>query len=141
VKSLNELLALCDALLSAAAIAFMILGVRAIRRGRNVARHLRCMVAAFCCSALFLLIFGVRFVEFGFRPFGGHGAARVFYSVVFFTHEPLAVINVPLVVAALVLGARGSFATHREVARMAYPIWLYVAATGVLLYLLLYVAR
>jgi putative membrane protein len=138
VKSVNETLALIDALLSAASVVFMVCGVRAIRRERNLARHLRCMSAAFGCSALFLLLFGVRFVEFGFQPFKGEGLARVVYSAVFFTHEPLAVINVPLAVAALLLGARRSFAAHREVATVAYPIWLYVAVTGVLLYGLLY---
>ena len=80
----------------------------------------------------------MRFVRFGFSAFHGGGAWRALYFAVFFSHEPLAVVNVPLVVCALGLGLAGWHRAHREVARIALPIWLYVAATGVVLYLLLY---
>jgi uncharacterized membrane protein YozB (DUF420 family) len=134
----NQLLATIDALFSVAAIVFMVRGVRAIRRG-DVERHRRCMLTAFVASASFMVLFVVRFATFGFRPFVGHGLMRVAYSLVFFTHEPMAVVNIPLVLAALVLGLRRSDAAHREIVGMAYPIWLYAASTGVALYVLLYV--
>src|SRR5678816_1123039 len=99
------------------------------------------MLAATACGALFLVVFVVRFARFGFRPFGGRGAWRVAYLAVFFTHEPVAVVNVSLVLAAAILGLRRSDAAHREVARMAWPVWVFVALTGLLLYLMLIAFR
>ena len=90
-------------------------------------------------SAVFLALFVLRFVKFGFTPFTHHGPLRWLYSVVFWTHEPLAVINVPLVLISLGLGLFKSHPAHKEVAKIALPVWLYVACTGVALYVLLYV--
>ena len=137
MNDLNRSLAFADTLLSAISIGFMITGWRAIRQKR-VRRHRFCMSLAFASSALFMALFVVRFVKFGFQPFVGDGAARVFYQVVFFAHEPIAVVSIPLVVVAIGLAAAKSFQAHREVARFALPIWLYAATTGVLLYFLLY---
>jgi len=109
----------------------------AIRRKR-VATHRSLMISAVVASATFMALFVVRFVRFGFAKFEGEGPVRAAYYAIFFSHEPLAVISVPLVLVALVLGLKRSYRAHKEVARIALPIWLYVATTGVLLYLLLY---
>jgi hypothetical protein len=66
---------------------------------------------------------------------------RVVYTVLLFSHEPLAVINIPLVVAALVLGLRRADASHRGVAPFAFWIWGYVLVTGIVLYAVLYLPR
>jgi putative membrane protein len=129
-------LALANGVLSTAALACLVAGYRAIRR-RAIARHRNFMVAAFACSAAFLIVFTLRFVTFGFRPFAGTGAWRGVYYGLLFTHEPIAVISVPLGIVALGLGLARARA-HREVARPTAIIWGISAATGVLLYLLLY---
>lgn len=134
----NARLALADALLTTVTIVCAVAARRAIAR-KQVERHRNLMLAAVGASALFMAIFVVRFVRHGFMHYAGEGPIRVGYYVVFFSHEPLAVISVPLVVCAMVLGLRRSIRAHSEVARIAYPVWLYVAVTGVLLYLLLYV--
>lgn len=134
---MNHALALTNALLTAGSLVCMIVGRRAIGR-RDVRRHKRMMLAATLGGAGFVVVFVIRFVSFGFTRFEGHGVARVMYSVAFFSHEPLAVVNVPLVLVALGLGLRGAYPTHKEVARYALPIWIYVAATGILIYLFAY---
>ena len=134
---LQTTLASCNALLSAVSLAFAIAGVRAIRR-KEIEKHRNRMLVAVAASAAFLVLFVIRFVTFGFEPLAAGGAARIVHSILLFSHEPLAVINVPLVVAALVLGLRGSYRGHREVAPMAFWIWIYVLVTGILLYALLY---
>jgi putative membrane protein len=138
--NLNGLLALTNACLSTISIVCMTTAFFAIRRKR-VTLHRNLMLTAASASALFLVLFVVRFVRYGFAHFGGVGAMRVVYLAVFYSHEPIAVINVPLVVAAVILGLRRSFRAHKEVAQMALPLWLYAAVTGVALYLLLYVAH
>jgi putative membrane protein len=135
---LNRLLAFVDAAFTSVALVCLLLGYQAIRR-RQIDRHKRLMLTAFFASALFLAVFVARFAMFGFAKFQGTGVARGVYLGIFLSHEPLAVVNIPLAIAALVLGLRGSFAAHREVARFAFPMWVYVATTGLLLYVMLYV--
>jgi putative membrane protein len=135
--SVNETLALANACVTAVAVVCMTAGFVAIRR-KNIARHRRLMIAATTASALFMVGFVVRFARFGFRPFSGGAGWRNVYQLVFFTHEPLAVINVPLVLGALTLGLRRRFKTHREVARVALVVWLYVCLSGIAVFALLH---
>lgn len=134
---MNHALALTNAIVTAISLGCMIAGRRAIKR-RDVPRHKKLMIAATVAAAIFVIVFIIRFVRYGFTHFQGHGFARAIYSVAFFTHEPLAVVNVPLVLVALVLGLRGTYAVHKEVARYALPIWIYVATTGIFIYLFVY---
>jgi putative membrane protein len=134
---MNHALALANAIVTAVSLGCMLAGRRAILR-REVARHKRYMVAAATAGAAFVVLFVIRFVRYGFTRFAGHGLARAIYSVAFFSHEPLAVVNVPLVIVALAFGLRGAYSIHKEVARYALPIWIYVAATGILIYVFAY---
>jgi putative membrane protein len=133
--TLEAALALGDTTASLISIVAMVLGWRAIKR-KNVKRHRALMLTAAGAAAVFLVLFVYRFVRFGFGGGQDTGARAVAYLIVSIAHEPIAVINVPLVLCALVLGLTGRFAAHREVARIALPVWLYVAVTGVVLYLL-----
>lgn len=133
---LNAALAGANTILAIASIACMTAGYRAIRQ-RRIERHRAFMLAAAACSAAFMILFVTRFAVFGFKPFAGAGAWKVVYYVILLVHEPLAVINIPLVLVALVLGLRRSSA-HREVARPALFIWLVSASTGVLVFAILY---
>jgi putative membrane protein len=131
----NARLALANAALVSLSAVFMLLGYAAIRR-RQIERHRNYMLAAFVTSAVFMVLFVARFVKFGRQPYVG--PKLVLFNVLFFSHEPLAVVSLPLVISALVLGLRRIDRTHREVAQFALPIWLYAALSGVVLYALLY---
>ena len=131
-----EGLALVNALLTIATLGFLAAGYRAIRR-REILRHRNRMIAAFICSAAFMVLFVFRFAKFGFRPFEGEGVARGVYYVVMFAHEPIAVLSVPMGIVTLGLGlARAK--SHKEIARPTAVIWSISAVTGVLFYVLLY---
>jgi putative membrane protein len=133
--SLSDALALANACLVALSATSVLLGYRAIRR-KDVPRHRRLMLIGVAAAAAFMALFVVRFVEFGFRPVSGQGVRLLLYRIIFFSHEPMAVISVPLVLATVGLGLAGAFAVHKEIARWALPIWLYSSATGILIYLL-----
>jgi uncharacterized membrane protein YozB (DUF420 family) len=135
--SLNDGLALANAVLTTFAIGCMVLGVRAVRR-RQVALHRRLMLSALGASAAFLAGFVLRLARFGCTEFHGAGVVRLLFRAVWFSHEPLAVVSVPLVLGAAVLGIRGAHEAHREVAVVALPIWLYASISGVAIYALLY---
>ena len=110
-----------------------------IRRGR-VAAHRRAMLAAFTVSSLFLVLYVAHKAWRGFEhtPYHGEGALHVLYLAILFSHLALA-MTVPVLALRLVqLGLGGRIERHRRLAVVAWPIWMYVSVTGVVIYLLLY---
>jgi uncharacterized membrane protein YozB (DUF420 family) len=128
-----------NATLNVAATALLVAGRFWIRRGR-VALHRRAMLGAFTVSSLFLVIYVLHKAWRGFEntPYHGEGALRVLYLAILFSHLTLA-MAVPVLALRLVqLGLGGRIERHRRLAVVAWPIWMYVSVTGVVIYLLLY---
>src|SRR5574342_887481 len=135
--SLGEVLPPVNAALNAASAAFLLAGWRAIRRGDRE-RHRRRMLGAVACSVVFLASYLTRLALTGTHRFPGGGPLRAVYLAVLGSHTVLAAAIVPLVAFALAMALQGRFERHRPVARIALPLWLYVSATGVLVYVMLY---
>jgi uncharacterized membrane protein YozB (DUF420 family) len=133
------LLPTVNAILNALAACLLVRGRWLIRRGR-VAEHRRTMLAAFATSALFLVLYVLHKWLRGFEStsFQAEGAARVAYLAMLFSHVTLAMAVPPLALVLISRGLRGEIERHRRLARVAWPIWIYVSLTGVLIYLLLY---
>ncbi len=134
---LGDLLARVNAGLNTTNFVFLILGYIQIRR-KNVDGHRKCMVGAVVASVVFLVSYLVRTSLTGTHRFPLGGALKVLYLSILFSHMTLAVIILPLVARTLYLGLKGRFAEHRKIARVTYPIWVYVSFTGILVYVLLY---
>jgi uncharacterized membrane protein YozB (DUF420 family) len=128
-----------NACLNALAASLLVVGRRLVRRGR-VDAHRRTMLAAFAVSSLFLACYVIHKVSRGFEntTFHAEGAAKLAYLALLASHVTLAMTVPPLAIALVVLGLRGSLPRHRRLARVAWPIWMYVSVTGVVIYLLLY---
>ena len=126
-----------NACLNATSAVLLACGYRFIRRG-DVARHKRCMIAACVTSAIFLASYVTYHLQAGSTRFPGTGALRAAYLALLVSHVVLAAAIVPLAITTIVLALRGSFAKHRKIARVTFPIWMYVSVTGVLVYLILY---
>lgn len=129
-----------NAALNLTATVLLVLGRLWIRRGR-VALHRRTMLTAFAVSSLFLLLYVVHKAWRGFQatPYNAEGAAHTLYLAILFSHLTLA-MTVPVLAIRLVqLGLGGRIERHRRLALIAWPIWLYVSLTGVVIFLLLYV--
>lgn len=111
---------------------------------RRVAQHRFCMLTASSVSALFLISYllhhALRTYYFGLGPtkFTGEGLIRPIYFTILTSHTFLAALVAPFVIVTLRRGLKGRFDAHRKVARLVFPVWLYVSATGVIVYLLLY---
>lgn len=133
----SHLLALASALCNATAAALMLVARGRIRRGDREG-HRRGMLAAFSASCVFLVFYLTRIVLFGDHHFTGTGAVRIAYLVLLASHVLMAMLVVPLTLRTLYLGVRGRFEEHRPWARRAYPVWLYVSITGVMVYAMLY---
>ncbi len=130
-------LATLNALLNAAAFTCVFLGYRAIR-ARDFQTHKRFMLTAFTLSAIFLTSYLTRIALFGNTPFPGTGLARSAYFALLISHVGLALVIAPAVIYLVVLGLRDQRERHRKIAPKVLPVWMYVLATGVLVYLVLY---
>lgn len=126
-----------NASLNGLSAALLVLGFVAIKKGARE-RHRALMLGACASSALFLVGYLTRVAMTGVHRFPGGGLLKAFYLLVLGSHTLLAVACLPLVLRTLYLALRGRFPLHRQIARVTLPIWVYVSATGVLVYLLLY---
>lgn len=111
---------------------------RLMIRSRKIALHRACMIAALATSSLFLASYLYYHAHVGSVHFPGQGGARLAYFALLISHTVLAISVVPLALMSLTAGLRGRFERHRRIARWAFPIWLYVSITGVIVYVVLY---
>ena len=128
-----------NASLNLLATALLVSGRVLIRRGR-VAAHRRAMLGAFAVSSLFLVLYVLHkaWRDFENTPYHGEGALRVLYLAILFTHLTLAMAVPVLAIRLVQLGLGGRIARHRRLAVVAWPIWMYVSITGVVIYGMLY---
>ena len=111
---------------------------------KQISKHRACMIAASSVSAVFLICYVthhiIRTSMFGLGPtkFTGEGLARPIYSTILTSHTVLATIVTPFVLLTLWRGLKGKYESHKRIARLVYPVWLYVSITGVVVYLMLY---
>lgn len=128
-----------NAALNALATLLLLWGRRLVRSGQ-VERHRRVMIAAFAVSSVFLFSYLLhKFArDFENTHFNATGLAQAAYLGLLASHVILA-MTVPVFAIALIrLGLRDERARHRRLARIAWPVWIYVSVTGVVIYLLLY---
>ena len=123
--------------LNAASFALLLVGFWLIRRGRREA-HRKAMLLALATSAAFLVSYLVYHAQVGSVRFAGQGPVRTLYFAVLISHTVLAAAIVPLVVLTAGRALRGRFEAHRAVARVTLPLWLWVSASGVAVYWMLY---
>ena len=132
-----------NAALNAFSGVFLLSGFYFIMR-RRIAEHRFCMVTASSISALFLVSYvshhALRTYYFGLGPtkFTGEGLVRPIYFTILTSHTVLAAFVAPFVILTLRRGLKGRYESHKKIARLVFPVWLYVSVTGVIVYLLLY---
>ncbi|MBC7921266.1 MAG: DUF420 domain-containing protein [Ferruginibacter sp.] len=114
----------------------LLLGLYFIKR-KKVKAHRAAMLGAFGLGALFLVCYILYHVSNQSTPFGGQGPIRQVYYALLVSHILLSIVVVRFVLLAVYYALTNQIARHRKVVRYAYPIWLYVSVTGVLVYLLI----
>lgn len=93
------------------------------------------MIGAFVLSSIFLVSYVISKISNDPVPFGGEGLVRPLYFFILISHIALSAIIVPLVLFTMYRGLTGENKKHAAIARWTFPIWLYVAVTGVLVYI------
>jgi putative membrane protein len=136
-EALGDLLAFANACLNGTCAALLVAGRVAIARGAREV-HRRRMIKAFIVSAVFLASYLTRFALTGSHHDPHEGLRHAAYLAILGSHMVLAITVVPMVLTTLWLAHRARFARHRALARVTFPVWLYVSVTGVVVYLMLY---
>ncbi len=135
--SLQDVLPLLNTSLILISGACLVLGRFFIAQGR-VIYHKRSMITAALFAALFLVFYVTRWAVFGAKAFTAAGWIKAFYLGILISHTFLAIAIVPLVLITLRRALNGDFVKHRPIARLTFPLWLYVVLTGWAIYWMLY---
>jgi len=114
----------------------LILAVVQIKKG-NRKYHERLMKFAMVLSALFLILYIAYHMTSDSTKFGGEGIIKYVYYIVLITHIVLSIVVIPFVLITFVRGISGQFTRHKKIAKYAFPLWLYVAISGVIVYLMI----
>ena len=129
-------LPLVNALLNSSSILLLLLALWFIKR-KEIQKHKKTMLCAFGTSSLFLVTY-VIYHWFKAGPRQYLGEYTLMYYFILFTHIILAICIIPMALITLYRGWNMQVEKHRWIARITYPIWLYVSVTGVVIYLMLY---
>jgi len=114
----------------------LIIAVWAIKNN-NQKLHENLMKFAISLSVLFLLMYVAYHMTSDSTKFGGEGMIKYVYYFILITHILLSIVVIPFVLITYVRGITNNFQRHKKIAKITFPIWLYVAVTGVIVYLMI----
>jgi uncharacterized membrane protein YozB (DUF420 family) len=134
---LANLLPHINASLNATCAVLLVVARVFIAQGR-IAEHRRTMIGALLVSALFLVGYIAYHYSSPIFVFRGHGWIRPVYYALLISHVLVAALAVPLVLTTAWFGLNRIDARHRALARWTWPVWMFVSASGVIVYLMLY---
>ena len=130
-------LATLNALLNAITTVLLIKGRIRIKRGDQDG-HRRIMLMALATSAMFLISYLIYHAEVGSVPYPHHDWTRPLYFAILIPHVILAAVQIPFIIRLVWLALKGSFDRHRRLARLVWPVWMFVSVSGVVVYVMLY---
>lgn len=114
----------------------LVAGVLAIKNGNRIL-HQRLMTTAIALSLAFLVMYVAYHMTTDSTKFGGEGSIKMIYFFILISHILLSIAVIPLVLITYVRALAERFDRHKKIAKITFPIWLYVAVTGVIVYLMI----
>ena len=114
----------------------LIVAVWAIKNG-NKSLHERLMKLAIIFSAIFLIFYVAYHMTSDSTKFGGEGLIKTVYFIILISHIILSIVVIPFVQITFVRGITNDLKKHKKIAKYTFPLWLYVAISGVLVYLMI----
>ncbi len=121
------------AILNGTTAVLLLLGLYFIMN-KKIAAHRAVMLSAFGLSAIFLVSYVISKLNADPLPYGGEGWLRPLYFFILISHIVLSIPVLPLAMFAIYRGLSAEYQKHKKIVRWTFPIWLYVAVTGVLVY-------
>jgi putative membrane protein len=114
----------------------LLLALKAIKN-KNINLHKNLMKTAIALSLAFLLMYVAYHMTSDSTPYGGEGFIRYVYFFILISHIILSIGIIPMVLFTYVRAFTKQFEDHKKIARYTFPIWLYVAVTGVIVYFMI----
>jgi putative membrane protein len=115
---------------------FLIAGFYFVKNN-NMSAHRKAMTGAFLLGAVFLVCYILYHISNQSTPFGGEGVVRPIYYFLLISHITLSIVVVWFVLRAVYFGYTNQIIEHRKAVKWAFPIWLYVSISGVVVYLMI----
>lgn len=115
---------------------FLVAAVWAIKSGKRLL-HERLIKICIALSVSFLVMYVIYHLTSDSTPFGGQGSIRYIYFFILISHILLSIVVIPFVLFTYVRGITANYEKHRALAKYTFPLWLYVAVTGVVVYLMI----
>ena len=129
-------LPLVNAIINGTVFFILLFAINAIKNG-NRKLHEKLIYLSLILSVIFLLSYVIHHATHDPVSYGGEGVLKYIYYFILISHIALSAIIIPLVLVTLSRAIKEKFEAHKSIAKITFPIWLYVAATGVLVYVLI----
>jgi len=118
-------------------VAICLVAALVMIKKKNVVAHQRFINVAMICSALFLICYVAYHITSGETKYGGEGISKTIYLILLISHIVLAAVSLPFILYTYIYAYTNQFAKHRRITKWVFPMWLYVAVTGPICYLML----
>ena len=115
----------------------LMIALWAIKKKRKITLHEQLMKTAIGLSLSFLVMYVIYHLTSDPTPYGGEGWMKTLYYFILISHILLSVAIIPLVLISFVRAISQQFTSHRKIARITFPIWLYITITGVIIYIMI----
>ena len=122
--------------LNALTALLLVLALAAIK-SKKIKLHQRLMQTCIALSLVFLVMYIAYHMTTDPTPFGGDGFTKSMYFFILISHIILSIVLIPLVLISYVRAFQEEFPAHKKISKVTFPIWLYVAVTGVIVYLMI----
>ncbi|HEX9826251.1 MAG TPA: DUF420 domain-containing protein [Flavobacteriaceae bacterium] len=106
-------------------------------KNKHIVLHENLMTTAIGCSAAFLVMYVAYHMTSDSTKFGGEGAIKYLYYFILLTHILLSIVIIPFVLITYVRAITNDIERHKKIAKITFPMWLYVAITGVIVYVMI----
>lgn len=106
-------------------------------KNKNIVLHENLMTTAIWSSVIFLVLYVAYHMTSDSTKFGGEGVIKYIYYFILITHIVLSIVVIPFVLITYVRAITNNIERHKKIAKITFPLWLYVAVTGVIVYLMI----
>jgi putative membrane protein len=131
-----HIFAKANAIINSAVAVLLLAGLFSVKQKRYEL-HKKIMLTAILLSVLFLLSYIAHHLLAGETKFGGTGSMKTLYYFILITHIPLAAIILPFILFTAYRALTGEYEQPKKLVRITWPVWFYVAVTGVIVYLMI----
>lgn len=124
------------AIINSTTVFILLMGFYFIKNGQ-IANHRASMISALILGVIFLICYLIYHASVPSTPYGGQGVRRAIYYFFLISHILLSIVVVPFVLFAFYFAFKGNIIRHKKLVKYAFPIWLYVSVTGVIVYFMI----